>query len=180
MREEFCWRNDQEDRSHGYSLVADPDARAKQLAFRDQVLHEEQTTFRVLTSSSDSRQRAMAADAVGYAHRSNRQIAALVQASLDPDAEVRNNAVRALAVLVEAFPQIARRIPIRPYVALLSSGVWEDHNKASLVLEPSTRSRNAALLTGLRRASTLDSAPYALVCGSARAEAARKELRTAT
>ncbi len=148
--------NSGEDRSRGYSLLEDPAARAKQLAFREVVLREEKNVLTVLATSSNSEQRAMAAEALGYAHRSERQVAALVRAGLDPDASVRNNATRALMVLVTAYPKVGRRIPPGPFISLLSDGSWEDHNKASLLFEATTRSRDPQLL-GEHRAQALDS-----------------------
>jgi len=146
-----------EDRSQGYSLMLDPDARAKQLAFRDEVLKQEDTVFRVLASSSSADQRRMAAEALGYANRSGRQIEALVDASLDPDDSVRNNAIRALGVLVDAFLEVAGQIPVEPYISLLSSGSWEDHNKASGLLASMSRTRDPRLLASLRNPRALDS-----------------------
>jgi hypothetical protein len=148
--------NSGEDRSRGYSLLEDPAARAKQLAFREVVLREEKNVLTVLATSSNGEQRAMAAEALGYARRSGRQIAALVTAGLDPDAGVRNNATRALVVLVTADPKIGRKIPPGPFLSLLSSGSWEDHNKASLLFEAMTRSRDPQLLRDLR-SQALDS-----------------------
>ncbi len=148
--------NSGEDRSRGYSLLEDPAARAKQLAFRDLVLREEKHVLTVLATSSNDEQRAIAAEALGYARRSDRQIAALVKAGLDPDSTVRNNATRALVVLVAADPKTGRKIPPGPFISLLSSGSWADHNKASLLFEAMTRSRDPQLLRDLR-AQALDS-----------------------
>ncbi len=147
----------QEDRSKGYSLFVDADVRALQLAFRERVLHQEEAVFRVLRSSSDDNQRAIAADAMGYARWSSRQVAALVQASFDPNSEVRNNSIRALGVLVEAFPELAKQVPAPRYVALLSSGNWEDRNKASYLMALLTRTRQRPLLDTLRKSPTVDS-----------------------
>ncbi|MDR3700850.1 MAG: hypothetical protein P4L56_14490 [Candidatus Sulfopaludibacter sp.] len=148
--------NSGEDRSRGYSLLEDPAARAKQLAFREVVLREEKNVLTVLATSSNNEQRAIAAEALGYARRSARQIAALVQAGLDPDSTVRNNAMRALVVLVTADPKIGAKIPTGPFISLLSSGSWVDHNKVSLLFEAMTRSRDPQLLRDLR-AQALDS-----------------------
>jgi len=86
----------------------------------------------------------------GYGRQSDRQIDDLVHASLDPDDGVRNNAVRALEVLAAAKPDVARRIPPQPFVRLLRSGSWSDHNKASLVLVALTTTREPKLLEELR------------------------------
>ena len=139
-----------EDDSQGYSLSEDPVARGKQLALHEYALQEETTILGVVESSSDARHRAIAAHALGYAGQSDRQIAALAQASLDPDDEVRNNAVRALGVLAQAKPDVASRIPMGTFISFLASGSWTDHNKAVFLLEPLTKTRRADLLLQLR------------------------------
>ncbi len=139
-----------EDDSQGYSLSKDPVASAKQLALHEYALQEETTILHVLESSSDAHHRAIAVTALGYAGQSDRQIAALVKASLDPDDEVRNNAVRALGVLAEAKPDIAGRIPVGTFISLLASGSWTDHNKAVFLLDALTKTRRADLLLQLR------------------------------
>jgi hypothetical protein len=146
----------EEDDSQGFALPKDPKARARTLDYRKVALREEKAILNVLTSSAIDQERAAAAQALGYVDRSDSQIAALVAASLDPGSEVRNNAVRALEVLVEAFPEISAKIPAHPFVLLLSSGTWTDRNKASIMLERLTRSRDRQLLD-LLRAEALDS-----------------------
>jgi hypothetical protein len=139
-----------EDDSAGYALTNDPEARKAELALRDYALQHEELVLQVLTSSSDAEHRALAAEMLGYGRQSDRQIDALVQASLDPDSEVRNNAVRALEVLATARPALARSIPAQSFIRLLRSGAWLDHNKASLLLAALTTTREPRLLKELR------------------------------
>ncbi len=139
-----------EDDSQGYTLTNDPKARKVQLAIRDYALQHEDLVLQVLTSSSDAGHRAIAAQMLGYGRQSDQQVDALVHASLDEDDEVRNNAVRALEVLATAKPILAQRIPAAPFIRLLRSGAWLDHNKASLVLVALTTSRDPQLLAQLR------------------------------
>jgi hypothetical protein len=139
-----------EEDSAGYALTNDPNARKAELALREYALLHEELILHVLASSSNSEHRAIAAQMVGYAHQSDAQIAALVQASLDPDDGVRNNAVRALEVLANAKPALARKIPPEPFIRLLRSGSWLDHNKASLVLAALTTTREPKTLEALR------------------------------
>ena len=146
-----------EDRIQGYSLFVEPKARASQLVFRDEVLRNEESVFQVLANSSNHEQRAIAAEALGYARHTDRQLNAMVQASLDPDDGVRNNATRALGVLVTAFPEAGLKIPLEPYVALMSSGSWADHNKASFLLERLTAARSPELLEKIRNSPARDS-----------------------
>jgi hypothetical protein len=102
----------------------------------------------VLMSSSDAHHRAIAAQMLGYGHQSREQIDALVRASLDPDDG--NDAVRAIEVLAGAKPNLARMVPTDPFVQLLHSGKWSDHNKASLLLVALTKTRDQKLLDQLR------------------------------
>jgi hypothetical protein len=142
-----------EDYSEGYSLAKD-DAplRSAQLAWRDEVRRHEARVFDVLGSSADAEQRRTAATAAGYARASDRQIDALVEASFDADEGVRNNAVRALGVLLMTQPERGRRIPSPRFVDLLSSPLWSDRNKGLIVLQGLTAaSRDNALLRDLRQ-----------------------------
>jgi hypothetical protein len=79
-----------------------------------------------------------------------------VKASRDQDETVRNNAVRALGVLAESSPSIAREIPARDFVLMLNSGNWTDRNKGSLLLGALTLRRDRKLLS-LTRAKASDS-----------------------
>ena len=144
-----------EDQSKGYALSDDPALRAKQIAIRDYATHHERPIHRVLASSSDAGQRAIAAHLMGYAHQSRAQITALVGASHDPGEEVRNHATRALWVLAASSEERAARIPADSFIEMLYSRSWTDRNKASLLLEVLTRRRDPKLLRDLR-AQALD------------------------
>lgn len=145
-----------EDRSQGYSLSTDATLRAKQLATRKYALRHERLIRRVLKFSADARQRIVAAHVLGYARRSDEQIAALVRAGRDADETVRNNAIRALAVLAESATQAAERIPAAGFIEMLNSGSWSDRNKAGLLLEKLSVRREPKLL-GQLRAQALES-----------------------
>lgn len=144
-----------EDHSEGYALTNDPKARKAQLAIRDYALQHEDLLFQVLASSSDAQHRAVAARILGYGRQFDQQTDALVRASLDADDGVRNDAVRALWVLADGKPAVARTIPSEPFIRLLRSGAWSDHNKASLVLMALTTTRDPQVL-GQLRADALD------------------------
>ena len=144
-----------EDDAEGYTLTNDPTTRSAELAIREYALHNETLILQVLTSSSHARHRAIASQMTGYGRQSEGQIDALVRASLDADDSVRNDAMRALEVLAGAKPDLAQRIPPGPFVRLIRSGAWSDHNKAVLVLAALTKSRDSKLLATLR-ADALD------------------------
>ena len=140
-----------EDRSQGYALSAYPPLRAKQLAMREYATGNASLIRRVLLQSADAEQRTVAAQLLGYAIQNKAQIQALVKASRDADEAVRNNAVRALGVLAESRPSIAKEIPATGFVAFLNSGIWKDRNKGSYLLEILTKTREPNLLRLLRR-----------------------------
>jgi len=140
-----------EDRSQGYALSAYPPLRAKQLAMREYAIRNSALIRRVLNESADPDQRTVAAQLLGYAIHNQAQIRALVKASRDADESVRNNAVRALAVLAESRSSIAKQIPAGSFVALLNSGTWKDRNKGSLLLGTLTKTRNPNLLKMVNR-----------------------------
>jgi hypothetical protein len=145
-----------EDRSQGYSLMSNSDARKLQLAIRDWTLTHESLVFQVLGLSSDAEQRQIAAEFLGYARKSQSQLNALAHAANDPDAGVRNNAVRALVVLADSDPAIAAKIPARNFISMLNSGSWTDRNKAGALLQTLTEKHEPNLLARLR-AQALDS-----------------------
>ena len=136
----------QEDDSLGYALIQDPATRADQLKLRAWAKDRTGEILHVLEDSRDERQRAYAAEALGYAGRSPRQIAGLVSAAFDSNDLVRNNAVRALEVMVSAFPDTVRQIPAKRFVPLLHSLEWKDRNKASWLFFRMTESGDPALL----------------------------------
>lgn len=139
-----------EDRSQGYALSNDPELRAKQMKLRTLALRMEAKIFAVLAGSSDGEQRAIAATALGYARHNQAQVQALIDAAADSNADVRNNSVRALGVLLEAHPLLRKTIPTRIFTDLVKSGLWSDRNKGSYVLLSLTKSRDPRLLSELQ------------------------------
>jgi HEAT repeat protein len=140
-----------EDHSKGYALSEYyTPARATQLEVREYAIRHGALLREVLKTSSDDEQRIVAAHLLGYTQQSKSQITALVHASRDANSTVRNNATRALLVLVESNPKLAIDIPVGGFAELLLSGTWTDLNKASFLLSSLTRSRNAKMLGKLR------------------------------
>jgi len=140
----------EEEDSNGYALITDPAARSLQLAVRQWAVKNEQQLMRVLASSSAAEHRRVASDALGYARQSHDQILALVHAARDPDDEVRNNATRALGVLVRSNNALAAEIPPDTFIEMLNSGVWSDRNKGSSLLMQLTVKRSPDLLAKIR------------------------------
>jgi hypothetical protein len=139
-----------DDVSNGYGISSDPKLRTAQLAMRDYALTHKELIFQVLETSADPQQRALAAHALGYGERSKRQIAALIAATRDANANVRNNATRALSILAFTDPTIEQQIPIEQLCEMLNSGSWTDRNKATGFIETILKNNDSALISILR------------------------------
>jgi len=146
-----------EDWSNGYALSTSyPPLRAIQLKMHEYAMRNEALITNVLENSFDDGQRSIAAELLGYATQSTHQIEVLAKASRDRSGEVRNNATRALGVIIGAKPNMARNIPLQNFIDMLLSGIWTDLNKASLPLGNITRLRDPALLSQLRTPPILE------------------------
>lgn len=143
-----------EDDSNGYSLFEYPPARAAQQPFLKYAKSNREKILEVLRTSSETRHRALAAAILPFAGPSSSTIAALSNAMLDPDAGVRNNAMRSLAVIgmyARTHPAASLQVPLGGYAQLLNSLIWTDRNKAAFALLQLTESRDPALLAELGR-----------------------------
>ena len=138
-----------EDDSAGYALSFDPATRRIQLSMRDYAATHVEELERILRGAANGRQREASAVLLGYAPLSQPQVDTLAYAAHDEDAEVRNNAVRALALLAIAPEASAFRIDPAPFVELLLSSRWTDRNKGSLLLARLTESRDPAVLAAV-------------------------------
>jgi hypothetical protein len=140
-----------EDNSKGYALSEYPPSRSIQLGMRSYAVGHESLLRRVLETSSDEKQRVVAAHLLGYGRQSKSQLAALARATRDSDSIVRNNATRALAVSASSNVKLAREIPSEDWAEMLLSGTWTDLNKFSFLLAVLTKGRNSALLAELNK-----------------------------
>ncbi|WP_158941794.1 hypothetical protein [Granulicella sp. S190] len=138
-----------EDDSKGYALATDPALRKIQTAMRAYARDRAPEFERVLKNAADFQQRLVSAALLGYSQRSSSQVQGLTDAVLDSEPEVRNNAVRALMVLASVKQTDLHQLTVEPVEALLLSGVWSDRNKASLLLNQLTASRDPAMLREL-------------------------------
>lgn len=142
-----------EDVSRGYSLAADPAMRAAQERFIAFAATRADTLRAVLRTSADAGHRARAAQVIAYAPDRGAVTADLLHAVTDPDDDVRNNAVRALALLAgwaNKNPDAGIVIPPDPFIGLLNSVSWSDRNKGLFALMFITDRRDPALLAELR------------------------------
>jgi hypothetical protein len=144
----------QEDQSKGHSLMHDPGARAVQEGFVALADRYGRQLREVLRDSDKPEERALAAQVLGYASDKASVVGALSSAMRDSDADVRNNAMRALwpiAAFAQKAPDRRIQVPADPFVDLLNSLTWTDRNKSSLALMSLTERREPALLSTLRQ-----------------------------
>jgi HEAT repeat protein len=144
----------EEDRSAGHSLLHYPAARRAQEALIPLATRHEARLREVLRDASDPAHRARAAEVLGYHPDKRAVVPDLVAAVDDPDPGVRNDAVRALAVIAvldAARPELGIGVPAEPFTQLVNSAVWTDRNKGSLALASVTERRDPAVLARLRR-----------------------------
>ncbi len=143
----------EEDRSRGYSLMKDPATRAMQERFPALAARDLPLLRTVLHESSDASERALAAQVMGYAPDKASVVDDLVAAMQDSSAEVRNNAMRALALFAQYSqenPSAHLSVPSAPFVDLLNSIDWPDRNKSSAAVLQLTQGRDPTLLKELR------------------------------
>lgn len=143
-----------EDDSLGQALNHDPTTRAIQGRLVVYAARDLPVLRRVLLTSSDQNQRALAAEVMGYAPDKQAVVDDLVLGMSDPCDAVRNNAMRALMVFADAATgahRLALSIPAQPFITFLDSPVWSDRNKASGALLALSSDRDPRLLSTLRK-----------------------------
>jgi hypothetical protein len=142
-----------EDQSQGHALMHFAEARAAQQKFISLAALHPAILHDVLRNSADARQRALAAQILGYAADKRDVVADLIYATRDPDGDVRNNATRALwiiAKLAQRKPELGIQVPAATFIDLLNSIVWTDRNKSSYALLETTEKRDPAILAEIR------------------------------
>ena len=143
-----------EDDSQGHALFHYPEARAVQELFIPFAAQNLKLLRTVLRDSADRKHRALAADIIGYAPDKQAVVKDLVYGMSDPDGEVRNNSMRALAVIsrfARMTPKRGIKVPTEPFVNMLNSIEWSDRNKSSQALMQLTENREAGLMGSLRK-----------------------------
>ena len=126
-----------EDRSQGYSLAHDPAMRAQQEQFLRFAREDPELFARLLRESANAKHRAIAATVVGYAADKAWAARELEAAAFDADGNVRNNAVRALAIIAvygREHPEAGIEIDYTRFVELLNSLEQTDRNKGLFLL----------------------------------------------
>lgn len=146
----------EEDVSQGHSLAKNPAARARQERFLQFAARDSSLLREVLRSSSDAEHRTRAAEIIAYAADKQSVVSDLTDAARDPAPDVRNEAVRALALIAgyaQRHPDARLQVPWKPFIDLLHSIVWTDRNKSSYALMQLTESRDRSLLDELKAES---------------------------
>jgi HEAT repeat protein len=144
----------EEDDSNGHALMHDPAARAIQERFIGYAARDFDRLRAALRNARNDRDRALAAVVLAYSKDKRAIVPDLVRAMRDPAKEVRNNAMRALAIISgfsRRFPALGIRIADEPFVDLLSSPVWSDRNKSTWAIEQMSINRDPRLLKMLAR-----------------------------
>jgi hypothetical protein len=142
-----------DDESQGHSLMHFPAARAIQERFVRYAARDAAALRDVLHNSALPEHRALAAQVLAYAPDKRAVTPDLESAMLDSDPVVRNNAMRALAIIAQYagnHPELRIEVHAHAFVELLRSLDWTDRNKASFALMALTESRAPALLEDLR------------------------------
>lgn len=123
----------------GHALMRDSAARAHQLRFVDFARRDRQRLRAVLTGSANATHRAIAARVLAYQDDKRQAFNDLFAATNDPSSEVRNEALRAMALIYSrARRDQALADRIAPFAGVfarpLLSHVWSDRNKGVFVL----------------------------------------------
>jgi hypothetical protein len=136
-----------EDRSQGHSLMMNADARSLQERYVEYADEYREMLIEVLHESAI--QRDLAATVLAYASDKKAIVPHLEMTVLDSNAEVRNNAMRALGLIAQYavdHPELEIALDATVFVDMLNSVVFGDRNKASFVLLALTESRAPAVI----------------------------------
>ncbi|MCS6954444.1 MAG: hypothetical protein RMK57_14385 [Bryobacterales bacterium] len=139
--------------ARGHPLSLDPAVRAVQEQFPALVDKHLSRVREVLREGADERQRAIAAQLIGYASAKRLVVADLQYALRDPHDPVRHNAIRALvaiAKLGERDPELDLKVEPTWLIEMMNSLLWSDRMKAAEALAILTERRDARLLEHLR------------------------------
>jgi hypothetical protein len=142
-----------EDFSQGHSRMVNTRARHAQEAFIPLAEENQKLLQDVLRNAGDPEQRAIAAYVIGYVKTKRAVVDDLQYAMRDPDATVRNHAMRTLggfAVLAMKDHDLGIKVEPTWFIEMLTSLVWTDRNNAAVALVNLTESRDERILSHLR------------------------------
>ncbi len=108
----------------------------------------------VLKNSIHDEQRQVASAIIAYYHNKAAIVDDLLDAVSDPYESVRNNAMRAIGIIIEYSnqkPQLKINVPADPFINMINSIYWTDRNKSSFVLLGLTANRDIKVLNQLKQ-----------------------------
>jgi hypothetical protein len=149
-------RQADEDWKYGHALIHYQPARKIQEKYKIWADEDFDMLSKVLRSSAFAEERATAAQIIAYYFDKNKAVPELMYAIIDESDEVRNNAIRALAVIAyysSLHPEKNIQIPFMPFTRLIKSVDWSDRNKGLSVLMQLTQKRDSVILNELKRSS---------------------------
>jgi hypothetical protein len=145
-----------EDWSQGHALMRYLPARKIQEKYIRWANEEFSDLRKVLRSCAYDDQRATAAQIIAYHFDKGEAVPELMYAIIDESEEVRNNAIKALAIIAyyaSKHPEKKINIPYMPFIRLINSVEMSDRNQGSQVLVQLTRSREPEILSKLKELS---------------------------
>lgn len=143
-----------DDWSEGHSLLEYPPARSIQKKFIGHADEQGELLHQVLHESANSQHRAIAAMVLAYSIDKASVVEDLTRAASDSDPDVRNNVMRALAIIAlyaNGHPESGITIQPDPFIGMLNSVVFDDRSKAALLLMALTEDRSPELMERLRQ-----------------------------
>lgn len=113
--------------------------------FNARVPRHEKELARILREDSRPNFRAGAAFLLAHTKNGDRLVKKMLSASNDPAALVRNNAMRVLAAITRAHPEV--EVPVGPLLRMLNYPEATDRNKAGFALAPlAEKEANAGII----------------------------------
>lgn len=142
-----------EDDSEGHALFAYPPCRKIQDRFVVYAANHLETLRNVIKSSMHPHERAAAATIIAYYHDKREIVNDLVAAVKDGDESVRNDAIRALGIILkyaQQRPNLKISIQPDPFILLMNSISWTDRNKSVGILLTMSEQRDKKFLQQLK------------------------------
>ncbi|MBS1557013.1 MAG: HEAT repeat domain-containing protein [Bacteroidetes bacterium] len=143
-----------EDDSEGHALFSYPPCRKIQRRFIVYAANYLETLRNVIKSSMHSRERAAAATIIAYYHDKRDIVNDLLTAVKDEDEGVRNDAIRALGIILkyaQERPNLKISIQPDPFISLMNSISWTDRNKSVGILLTMSEQRDKTFLQQVKK-----------------------------
>jgi len=143
-----------DDHSEGHALFVHLPARKLQQKFIAYSEIHLSLLRNVIRNSKYPHERAVASTVIAYYHDKAAIVNDLLEGAKDEDENVRNDAIRAIGILVEYSqkrPNLNITISPDPFIVLMHSISWSDRNKSSFVLKSLSEQRDPNLLSRLKR-----------------------------